>query len=170
MLEVDIAKAREDFALRLRFRVPRGGVCVVFGPSGSGKSTLINCIAGLETPDAGRIACDNKILFDAAAGVNLPPEARGLGYVFQDARLFPHLNVRENLCFGLRYHRNVDAGQRRHAPDLENVARLLDILPLLERAPATLSGLANGSAWPWAGPCSAARGCCLWTNLWRPWT
>ena len=49
MLEVDIAKAREDFALRLRFRVPRGGVCVVFGPSGSGKSTLINCIAGLET-------------------------------------------------------------------------------------------------------------------------
>ena len=140
MLEVDIAKAREDFALRLRFRVPRGGVCVVFGPSGSGKSTLINCIAGLETPDAGRIACDNKILFDAAAGVNLPPEARGLGYVFPDARLFPHLNVRENLCFGLRYHRNVDAGQRRHAPDLESVARLLDILPLLERAPATLSG------------------------------
>ena len=139
MLEVDIAKARENFVLRLRFSVPRGGVCVVFGPSGSGKSTLINCIAGLETPDAGRIVCDGKVFFDAAARVNLPPEARGLGYVFQDARLFPHLSVRENLCFGLRY-RRPDAAHARSAPDLGSVARLLDICPLLDRAPGTLSG------------------------------
>jgi molybdate transport system ATP-binding protein len=123
-LSVDV-----DLALR--------GLTAVFGASGAGKSTLLNLIAGLHTPDAGRIAVGDTVFFDAVDGTNLPIEQRGLGMVFQDARLFPHLTVRGNLLFGLKR-----AGGRTSATDitLDQVIDLLGIASLLERRPYRLSG------------------------------
>ena len=137
MLHVDIHKKHGEFELQLAFTLAECGIAVIFGPSGSGKTSLINCIAGLETPDAGQILCHGITCFNAGQGINLPPEARRLGYVFQDARLFPHLSVRENLRFGLRFHA---ARANKDAPALGDVADLLDIAPLLHRRPAHLSG------------------------------
>ncbi len=137
MLEVNIRQKHGNFELRLGFHLTECGIAVIFGPSGSGKTSLINCIAGLETPDAGHIACHGATCFDAGQGINLPPEKRRLGYVFQDARLFPHLSVRDNLSFGLRFHA---AQHPLAAPNVDDVADLLDIGSLLHRRPAHLSG------------------------------
>ena len=137
MLEVDIRLRHDSFELQLGFHLAECGIAVIFGPSGSGKTSLINCIAGLEMPDAGHITCHGVTCFDAKAGINLPPEKRRLGYVFQDARLFPHLSVRDNLRFGQRFHA---VSQPRAAPNLNDVADLLDIGSLLHRRPAHLSG------------------------------
>lgn len=105
------------------------------GPSGAGKTTVLNCVAGLMRPDRGRIAVAGTTLFDSAAGVNLPPERRRAGYVFQDARLFPHLKVEANLRFGERL---AAAEQRWIGHD--EVVEFLGIDHLLSRWPATLSG------------------------------
>ena len=105
------------------------------GPSGAGKTTVLNCVAGLMRPDRGRIAVAGATLFDSAAGVNLPPERRRAGYVFQDARLFPHLKVEANLRFGERL---AAAEQRWIGHD--EVVEFLGIDHLLSRWPATLSG------------------------------
>lgn len=137
MLKVQIRLKRGTFELQLGFHLAECGIAVIFGPSGSGKTSLINCIAGLETPDTGHIACHGETCFDSAQGINLPPEKRRLGYVFQDARLFPHLSVRDNLCFGQRFH---TAHQPLNAPNINDVADLLDIGSLLHRRPAHLSG------------------------------
>ena len=137
MLEVHIRLKRDNFELTLGFHLAECGIAVIFGPSGSGKTSLINCIAGLETPDIGRIVCQGQTCFDSAQAVNLPPEKRHLGYVFQDARLFPHLSVRENLGFGQRFH---PVHPELTAPGIDDVADLLDIGPLMHRPPAHLSG------------------------------
>ena len=137
MLEVDIRLKHGNFELQLGFHLAECGIAVIFGPSGSGKTSLINCIAGLEMPDAGHITCHGVTCFDAKAGINLPPEKRRLGYVFQDARLFPHLSVRDNLRFGQRFRA---VSQPLAAPNLNDVADLLDIGSLLHRRPAHLSG------------------------------
>lgn len=105
------------------------------GPSGAGKTTVLNCVAGLMRPDRGRIAVAGTTLFDSAAGVNLAPERRRAGYVFQDARLFPHLKVEANLRFGERL---AAAEQRWIGHD--EVVEFLGIGHLLSRWPATLSG------------------------------
>jgi molybdate transport system ATP-binding protein len=102
-------------------------VTALFGPSGAGKTSVARCIAGLSRPDGGRIVLDGAVLFDGA--VDLPPHRRDVGYVFQEARLFPHLTVRRNLLYGAR-----------RGADIEAVATLLDIAPLLERRPGGLSG------------------------------
>ena len=106
-------------------------IAALFAPSGTGKTTLLNLVAGLLRPDAGRIAIAGATLFDAATGIDLPPEQRRIGYVFQDRRLFPHLRVRGNLLYG------------RGDADPAAFARTLDLLglaPLLDRWPQTLSG------------------------------
>ena len=105
------------------------------GPSGAGKTTVLNCIAGLRRPDRGRIAVDGTELFDSAAGVNLPPERRRAGYVFQDARLFPHLRVEANLRYGERLARPEERWIGR-----DEMVEFLGIAHLLARWPATLSG------------------------------
>ena len=107
------------------------GVTALFGPSGSGKSTVFALIAGTQRPDAGAIRLGEQVL--AGDGVCLPPERRRIGVVFQDHRLFPHLSVRDNLCFGLGR-----AGARPIA--LERVVDILEIGALLDRRPNTLSG------------------------------
>ncbi|HEY8902094.1 MAG TPA: ABC transporter ATP-binding protein [Chthoniobacterales bacterium] len=108
---------------------------VLFGPSASGKSTLLRCIAGLERPDAGRICMGGEIWFDPAKGVDQSPRKRGIGYVTQESALFPHLDVRANVEFGLARMENVERGRR-----CRKVSDALRIAPLLERRIAGLSG------------------------------
>lgn len=84
MLSVKLNKRLGDFSLNMDFHLVERSICALFGPSGSGKSTLINCISGLLTPDDGHIVCEGEVWFDSEQGVNLPPERRETGYVFQD--------------------------------------------------------------------------------------
>lgn len=134
MLEVALTHRQGDFTLSVQFEAP-GGVTALFGRSGSGKTTLVNLIAGLTRAQEGRIVLEGRVLFDRAAGVSVPPHRRRLGYVFQDARLFPHLDVRGNLLYGARFAPRGAAG-----PELGDVAALLGIEALLDRRPAGLSG------------------------------
>lgn len=112
-----------------------GPVTALFGPSGSGKTSILSMIAGLRRPDGGMIRLGSRVLFDSAAGINQRPEARGIGYVFQDQLLFPHMSVRRNLLYGWR-RRSLQA---RSVP-LERVTRVLELQGVLERLPHTLSG------------------------------
>ncbi|MGB5230512.1 MAG: molybdenum ABC transporter ATP-binding protein [Desulfoprunum sp.] len=133
-LEVDIEKRLGSFRCTAAFtlHLPR---CGVFGPSGSGKSTLMNLLAGLLVPDRGRIRLAGHTLYDGEAGINLPPEQRRIGVVFQHARLFPHMNVRRNLLYGWR---RTDAGDRRIDP--EALIEVLNLGHLLHRGVNRLSG------------------------------
>jgi molybdate transport system ATP-binding protein len=136
-LRIDVAKRLGTFSFNCDVDLPLAGVTAIFGASGAGKSTLINLVAGLHRPDRGRIALGSTVFFDTAAGVHLPVERRGLGYVFQDARLFPHLSVSANLDFGRRRARpHAD----RVAVPFDTVVDLLGLRALLDRRPHTLSG------------------------------
>lgn len=110
-------------------------ITVLSGPSGSGKTTILSILAGLRRPDRGRIRLDSTVLFDSEARVDLAPEARRIGYVFQDYLLFPHLSVRRNLLYGWR-RRPADA----RPPSLERVVEVLELGEFLDRLPHTLSG------------------------------
>ena len=132
-LDVRLRHAFAGFTLDVAFTAP-AGVTALFGRSGSGKTTVINAVAGLLRPDAGRIASDGRVLFDSAGGVNVAVHRRRLGYVFQDARLFPHLTVRQNLLYGRWF------APRGPGEPLEHVLDLLGIEPLLARRPGALSG------------------------------
>ena len=134
MLCVDVEKRLGDFAIRAKFETP-DGVTALFGPSGSGKTSIINMVAGLLTPDRGRIMFDATLLFDAAAGFSAPPHRRGIGYVFQDGRLFPHLTVAQNLDYGRRMYR-----LPREPEEQARIVAMLDIAHLLARRPGHLSG------------------------------
>lgn len=136
--EVDIVLERGTREIAVRFAAG-AGITALVGPSGQGKTSTLDAVAGLLRPRAGRIVVGGVTLFDAAAGVNLAPEARAAGYVFQDLRLFPHLNVRDNLLFGTRLAGEEAPGAARRL-SLEEVAGFLDIAPLLARRPRTLSG------------------------------
>ena len=134
MLLVDIEKQLGDFRLETSF-TSDGLVTGLFGNSGAGKTSIINMIAGLVTPDRGRIVLDGETLDDTALHLHIPPHRRRIGYVFQDARLFPHLSVRQNLDYGRRMNQlDPDAAAEKHTVDL------LDIGHLLNRRPAQLSG------------------------------
>jgi molybdate transport system ATP-binding protein len=135
MLDVSAQKRLSDFSLDMRFSCDGTGITAVFGRSGAGKTTLVNMLAGLVRPDSGRIAVGERLLFDSASGVDLPPERRRLGYVFQEGRLFPHLSVRGNLSYGLKRVPPAD----RHI-GLERIVALLGLETLLERRPHDLSG------------------------------
>ena len=134
MLNLRLTCQLEPFTLQVNEQC-RYPVTAVFGPSGAGKSTLLNMIAGLVRPDAGQITIDDEVLFSSEEGIDLPPEQRGIGYVFQDDLLFPHLSVRRNLRYG---HDLLPAPRRRLAFD--RIVDLLEIGPLLERRPDALSG------------------------------
>ena len=99
MLDVKVVKRTGAFTLDAKF-TSDAGITALFGRSGAGKTTLVNAIAGLVRPDEGRIAVNGECLFDCAQGIDIPIERRRVGYVFQDARLFPHLTVRGNLHYG----------------------------------------------------------------------
>jgi molybdate transport system ATP-binding protein len=134
MLRVDIEKQLGEFSIAASF-ASEGRVTGLFGASGAGKTSLINMIAGLLRPDRGIIALDGETLDDTEAGVHVPPHRRRIGYVFQDARLFPHLDVRQNLDYGRRMNRLAEDPTQR-----ARVIDLLDIGGLLDRRPGKLSG------------------------------
>lgn len=126
-LDADIEFAQGAFSLRARFVAPGEGITVLFGPSGSGKTTLLSVLAGLQRPDRGAIKLNGANI------VNLAPHRRGLGLVFQDARLFPHLTVRQNIAYASRR-------APRGGLQVEEAARFFDIAGLLERPVGKLSG------------------------------
>jgi molybdate transport system ATP-binding protein len=134
LIDVDIRLRRGTFRLDARFHsdVP---IVALFGRSGCGKTTIIDAIAGLARPEAGRITIDGRTLYDSARGIDLTPEARRVGYVFQDALLFPHLSVRANLAYGERL-----TPRAERFVDPERVVALLGLAALMERRPGTLSG------------------------------
>src|SRR5579864_425361 len=134
VLAVDVEKQLGALKLAVRFEAA-GGATALFGPSGSGKTSVVNMIAGLLAPDRGSLAVDGTALFDAARGIDLPPHRRRIGYVFQEGRLFPHLNVRQNLDYGRRM-----SGRPRDAEAFARIVALLDIGHLLDRRPRMLSG------------------------------
>src|SRR3954447_1038815 len=101
MLAVDVERQLGEFRVGAKFDAP-DGVTALFGPSGSGKTSIVNMIAGLITPDRGRVMCNETLLFDSSGGVNQPTHQRHIGYVFQDGRLFPHMTVAQNLDYGRR--------------------------------------------------------------------
>ncbi len=133
-LAVTLSHDFGGFRLDAAFEAP-GGVTAIFGRSGSGKTTIINAIAGLLRPDAGRIVVDGTVLLDTAAAIFVPVHRRGVGYVFQEGRLFPHLTVRQNLGFGRWF-----APRGTHPVDRRRITAMLALEPLLDRRPARLSG------------------------------
>jgi len=132
-LKVSVTGRNGKFAIEANFSAG-WGVTALFGHSGAGKTTLLKMIAGTLRPESGRIAVGDFTLFDAEKGINLPPEKRRIGYVFQEARLFPHMSVKRNLTYA-RW-----AGSRATTRSIEEVVDLLGIAHLLDRRPATLSG------------------------------
>jgi molybdate transport system ATP-binding protein len=136
-MSIDVAfrQAFGAFDLDIAFSAASTGITVLFGPSGSGKSTCINVIAGLQRPEAGHIAVAGEVLFDSAGGIDVPARKRRAGYVFQDARLFPHLSVAGNLEFGTKRSVEPPSPQQR-----DRIIGMLGLGHLLERRPHSLSG------------------------------
>jgi molybdate transport system ATP-binding protein len=131
-LRVDIRVDHGDFTLEIAQEFALSGVTGLFGQSGSGKSTLLRVIAGLETRAVGRVMMGSEVWQDERN--RLPPERRGVGYVFQDTRLFPHLTVQGNLDYALRRARGLGG------PEMAEIVAALDLGGLLLRRPAALSG------------------------------
>lgn len=132
MIDVDVRRELGNFSLQAAFTSPPGGITALFGRSGAGKTSLINLLAGLDRPREGRIEVDGVVLFDSEAGIDMPPEKRRLGYVFQEGRLFPHMSVRRNLAYGMKSDGS--------GADFDQIVELLDIGSMLDRGPRDLSG------------------------------
>ncbi len=134
MLQVAAAKQLGAFRLDVQFELSTPGVAALFGPSGCGKSTTVNIVAGLLAADRGRVVLDETVLFDAQRRIDLAAERRRIGYVFQDARLFPHLSVAANLQYALK------RAVGRHYVSFDAVTGLLDLGALMQRRAHQLSG------------------------------
>ncbi len=132
--DIDITLRRGEAEIATHF-ASGGGITALFGRSGAGKTSVLDMIAGVLRPDHGRIVVGGVTLFDSARGIDLAPEARGCGYVFQDHRLFPHLRVVDNLLYGWRL-----APFDRRWIGLDEVCAFLGIAPLLDRRVRSLSG------------------------------
>lgn len=132
--EINIRRKLGDRTIALDLNAD-ARLTALFGPSGAGKSSILNMVAGLLRPDHGRIVVDGEVLFDSAAGIDLPPNRRRAGYVFQDARLFPHKRVRDNLTYGMKL-----ADPAHLWLGFDDAVRFLGIGHLLDRWPRTLSG------------------------------
>lgn len=133
-LEVNIKRQIGTFHLDAAFKVEKS-LTAIFGPSGSGKTTILNCIAGVSKPSEGEIIIDGEPLYSSTRAINLPPERRGMGYVFQEGLLFPHLSVERNIFYGFR---EEDETRCHIVP--QAVIDILDIGNLLEKKPPQLSG------------------------------
>ncbi|MCH8684827.1 molybdenum ABC transporter ATP-binding protein [Pedomonas mirosovicensis] len=133
-IEVDVIKQLGERRIATAFTAGEG-LTALFGPSGAGKTSVLHMVAGVLRPDKGRILVGGTVLFDSERGIDLPPEARRVGYIFQDGRLFPHMNVRANLLYG----HDLTPPADRYV-DLADVLDFLGLRHLLDRRPATLSG------------------------------
>jgi molybdate transport system ATP-binding protein len=134
MIEIDVRHRQGDFALEASLTA-YGATLALCGPSGAGKTTMLDIIAGLTRPSQGRVVVNGAIFLDTKADVDLSPRRRRVGYVFQELRLFPHLNVERNLLYGRRF-----AGEGARMVDFDQAVDLLGIRALLDRWPARLSG------------------------------
>lgn len=134
-VSVDIRKTLGAFTLDAWFKC-EAGVTALFGKSGAGKTSIIQMIAGLTAPDSGSIHIDGEPVYESGEGIDLAPERRQTGFVFQDARLFPHMNVRRNLEYGARRRQRTNGRN----PGFDDVIDVLDLAPLLGRQPHRLSG------------------------------
>lgn len=130
MLQISVQQQLGEFNLAVEMTTNQG-VTAIFGKSGAGKSSLINLIAGLSTPNQGKIVLNQRVLFDSENHINLPPEKRRVGYVFQEPRLFPHYRVEANLNYG---------NKRSNSAKFSYITQLLGIEHLLHRYPNSLSG------------------------------
>jgi len=135
MIEVRLQLNYPGFALKVDLKLPGRGVTALYGHSGSGKTTCLRCIAGLERAEDGFVQVNDQVWQDSRNGLFVPPHKRALGYVFQEASLFPHLSVRANLEFGFK---RIPRQQRR--VDMAHATELLGIAHLLDRHPQHLSG------------------------------
>src|SRR5690606_9369414 len=131
MLELNFTQTLGNHCLTLNETLPASGITAIFGVSGAGKTSLINAISGLTRPQSGRIVLNNRVLNDVEHKIYLSPDKRRIGYVFQDARLFPHYSVRGNLRYGMA---------KSMAGQFNKLVALLGIEPLLDRLPSSLSG------------------------------
>lgn len=135
MLQLNITKRLGDLDLVVDAQLPLRGISAVFGRSGAGKTSLVNILGGLSTPDTGELTFNNQtqksVLFDQKTGINLPPDKRNIGYVFQESRLFPHYSVRGNLNYGNKDKDNTH---------FNKIVTLLGLTDLLDRYPRSLSG------------------------------
>ncbi len=134
-MNIDIKRKQGNFNLEVCFKGAESGVTALYGASGAGKTSIVNMVAGLMRPDTGFITLNDLCVFDSTRGIDLPPERRRIGYVFQDGRLLPHLSVRSNLIYGMR---RTPPPQR--FVKFDPVVALLGIEHLLDRRPARLSG------------------------------
>ena len=134
-LHVDIRKRLGSFTLDVKFSA-ENGITSLLGASGCGKSMTLKCIAGIEKPDEGRIELDGTVLFDSAQKINLPPQKRRVGYLFQNYALFPNMSVRQNILCGLNREKDRGAKERR----LRDMLRMMQLEGLEDRKPAQLSG------------------------------
>ncbi|SNS41541.1 molybdate transport system ATP-binding protein [Noviherbaspirillum humi] len=134
-VEIDLRKALRgpagDMRLHVRATLAGGSFASLFGPSGAGKTTLLRMLAGLTQPDAGRLVIGGETWFDGEKGIDLPPQRRAIGYVFQDHALFPNLTVRENIAYG---------ADRRDAGWVDELTEMIGLAELRQRRPDTLSG------------------------------
>jgi len=135
MIDINIEKQYKNFKVKVRYSSQDIGITAVLGRSGAGKTSVINMIAGLSDPDNGYIMIGDRCVYDSSKNINIPPEKRRFGYVFQEGRLFPHLSVMSNLGYGMKLIPPSD----RHV-DMDTIIELLDLSNLLDRRPARLSG------------------------------
>lgn len=133
MLKINFVKNLPHFQLHVDFQL-KNEVLVLFGSSGSGKTTILDILAGLQHPNYGEIICNERIYFSSEKGINLSPQERNTGYVFQDYALFPHMTVKNNILFG------VNCRKRENTPDYRNVIEMLNIVHLENCYPRQLSG------------------------------
>ncbi|MEM5529528.1 molybdenum ABC transporter ATP-binding protein ModC [Gammaproteobacteria bacterium AS21] len=133
-MKIKLAKRLSQFNLEVDLEISNSGICVIFGRSGSGKTSLINMIAGIDTPDSGHISINDQVFYDADKNINTVTHQRNIGYVFQQSRLFPHLNVQQNLRYG--YHSKDDA----QGSFYQRIIELLNLSTLLTAYPDALSG------------------------------
>jgi len=134
-MRVELQRRQGACFIDVAFQSDETGITALFGPSGAGKSSIINMVAGLQKPDSGTVFIRGRCLFDSTRGINLPPEKRNVGYVFQEGLLFPHLSVRSNLLYGRCHGQSADNGV-----NFDQVINLLGIQHLLARKPKNLSG------------------------------
>ncbi len=135
MIDIHVVKKQGDFRINAMFSSEETGITALYGDSGAGKTSIINMVAGLLRPDKGHITIAGNCLFDSDKGINVSPEKRRIGYIFQEGRLFPHLNVLSNLTYGMRLIPHLQRYVK-----IDQVVNLLGIESLLDRRPAKLSG------------------------------
>ena len=136
-----INKKLDHFTLDLEYEFERG-VLVIQGESGAGKTTILNCISGLETPDGGRVSLDGRVVFDSAAGINIPTRQRNIGYLFQNYALFPNMTVHQNIIYGIKNKPEYKEKDKREGllEYAEEVMETFGIAHLKKKHPNRISG------------------------------